>query len=115
MISNSIKAIIAGTGDRILIWVRKKQSKTVIRIYDNGIGLSRDLWDTEFDPLVIDPKGKLYDALKTKILDEDLAILGKGSGLGLTIVSELVRNYDGNARFIEVDKPWNTCVEVELP
>jgi signal transduction histidine kinase len=114
LISNAIKAVIAGNGKNILIYARKEHGKLVIRIFDDGIGLSKPYREKVFEPMLSDPEKKLYHKLNEKIIDKDLSSLGQGTGLGLSIVKLIVGKYGGKSKFIDTTTPWNTCIEVEF-
>jgi signal transduction histidine kinase len=115
LVSNAIKATIAGPGKNIMIQGRKEHGKTVIRVFDDGVGLPEEFREEVFQPLTADPDGRLYKRLQERIQDEDLMLLGRGSGLGLNIVKGIAETYRGDAHFIDVEPPWKTCVEVVLP
>jgi len=116
LISNAVKAVIASDdGHRIKVEALKGKGETVLRVYDDGIGLSEGSRDLAVMPLVADPEGRLYKRLKEKIGYEDLLVVGEGSGLGLSIVKDMVEYYGKRLQFIDVEKPWKTCVEVTLP
>lgn len=115
LISNAIKATLAGHGKNIMIQGRKESGKTIISVFDDGIGLSEDSREEVFQPLTADPDGRLYEGLRERIPDEDLAALGRGSGLGLSIVRGIAETYGGGAHFVDVEPPWKTCIEVVLP
>jgi len=114
LLSNAIKADIAGNGKNVLISSNKVNGKIVIKVYDDGLGLSPENWEKVFNPMTSDPDGKLYEGLQQKILDKDLAALGMGTGLGLTIIKNIMDKYKGTVHFVPVNKPWKTCVEVEF-
>lgn len=115
LISNAIKAMIAGGGENLLIKAWKEDEKTVLCVYNDGIELSEEYWDEVFEPLVSDPEHLIYSGLEDQIDDKEITSLGRGSGLGLTIVREMVEKYDGDAYFVKVKKPWKTGIEVILP
>jgi signal transduction histidine kinase len=115
LISNSIKAIIASEGKSIKIEALKQNGMTVLRIYDDGVGLSKANRARVFQPMVSDPESNLYTGLLKVVSDEDLAALGRGTGIGLSIVKNTTESYGGRASFIDVDHPWKTCVEVVIP
>lgn len=115
LVSNAIKAILSGHGKNVLIQGRKEHGKAVIRVFDDGVGLSKNFREEVFEPLTADPDGRLYEGLRKRIPDEDLAALGRGSGLGLSIVRGIVESYGGKAYFTNVNPPWKTCIEVVLP
>ena len=115
LISNAIKAVIANSSHNIKVTLYKTEKGTILRIYDDGIGLSKDSWDLVLQPLVADPEGRLYKALEEKIKFKNLITIGEGSGLGLSIVNDIVTSYGKYMSFIEPEKPWKTCVEVGLP
>jgi signal transduction histidine kinase len=70
-------------------------------MFDTGVGIDASRREDVFKPFVT-----------TSNPDP---ILGVGTGLGLWIVSDILETYGGNARFIDVEKPWNTCIEIVLP
>jgi len=115
LLSNAIKANLAGRGQNILIQAFKRDSKTNIRVFDDGIGLSENRREEVFQPLNADPDGRLSRGLRERISDQDLAALGRGSGVGLNIVRNITEAYGGTAHFIDAKLPWKTCVEVVLP
>jgi signal transduction histidine kinase len=115
IISNAVKATIAGHGKNILIQGRKEDGKTVIRVFDDGIGISEDFREAVFQPLTADPDRRLYEGLRKRVQDADLAALGRGSGLGLSIVRGIAETYGGTADFVDVEPPWKTCIKVVLP
>jgi len=115
LVSNAIKATIAGHGKNILLQGYKEHGKTIIRVFDDGIGISKSFREQVFQPLSADPEGRLYKGLQQRIPQEDLAALGLGSGLGLSIVRGIAESYGGTAHFIDVKPPWKTCVEVVIP
>ncbi|MCL5962685.1 MAG: ATP-binding protein, partial [Chloroflexi bacterium] len=115
LVSNAVKANLAGNGKNILIQGSKMEEKTVLRVFDDGLGLSPNLREKVFQPLMADPGGDLYEGLKQRIADKDLVALGRGSGIGLTIVRSIVETYGGQAGFVDAEALWKTCVEVVLP
>ena len=115
LVSNAVKAILAGNGKNILIEGYQEDKQTVIRVYDDGIGIPEEYRQSVFQPLSADPQGILYKGLKEKIPDEDLAALGRGTGLGLSIVKSMIEPYSGKVQFIETKEPWKTCIEVVIP
>lgn len=116
LISNAVKVVIASDdGQRIRVEAFKEKDGTIFRVYDDGIGLSKESRDLVVTPLVADPEGRLYKRLKERMEYEDLLVVGEGSGLGLSIVKDIVEYYGKSFRFVDVEKPWKTCVEVKLP
>jgi len=115
LISNAIKAVLAEGGENILIKATKEDGKTKLLVFDDGIGVPDEYKEGIFEPLNVDPDGRLYKKLRERFRDEELAMLGRGSGLGLGIVKDIVETYGGSICFIKVKRPWKTCVEVMLP
>ncbi len=66
-------------------------------------------------PFVADPEGMMYPLLEKKMNPEDEYIMGAGSGLGLSIVREIVRVRGGNVAFRPAKGDWRTNLEVILP
>ena len=75
LIRNSIDAI--DKEGEIVVDVKKNNGMLMINVSDTGIGIANDQIDQIFEPFYT-----------TKDID-------KGCGLGLTIVSEIVKSYDG--------------------
>jgi signal transduction histidine kinase len=116
VLSNAIKAVIAGSGVRkILIEAERADQAVVVRICDTGIGLAESRFQDVFTPFVADPDGMLYPALEAALNPADEYIIGTGSGLGLSIVNEIVTSRGGNVRFVKPATPWRTILEIRLP
>ncbi|MDU7780915.1 MAG: ATP-binding protein [Aeromonas caviae] len=114
LISNSIKAVMA-KGVREIKIRASRNDKLSIFIEDKGIGLSKDKWDDVFLPLVTDPSGEMYKELYGQAGNDELAVLGRGTGLGLTIVKGMVQDSGGTVSFTPPSAGWSTCIEVKLP
>ncbi len=117
IISNAIKAVIAGGAKKGLIELHAYQSrhKICLDIKDNGIGLNLEDRKSVFTPLVSDPSSQLYDALEERLASEDRQLLGQGSGLGLSIVQGILENRKGTVHFVDPAEGWSTCLHLELP
>jgi len=116
VLSNSIKSVIAGGGEKkIRITADREDRRTVIRIMDTGIGLAPSKFDEVFVPFIADPEGKLYRLLAKKMNPEDKHIVGTGSGLGLSIVKEIVHVHNGTIAFLKPKGNWKAELEIKLP
>jgi len=115
LVSNAVKANLAGQGKRVRIEGVRKGARTILRVLDDGIGLRKENREEVFKPLTSDVEGRLYKPLSDRIADPDLAALGRGSGLGLDIVRSIAEAYGGSALFVDAEEPWVTCVEVTIP
>lgn len=117
VLSNSIKSVIAsGVKDKkILFEAEKTTTGTVLRIHDNGVGLSESNFEEAFIPFVSDPDKRLYSGLTANLNPEDRGILGTGSGLGLTIVRDILKLRGGKIEFKPPLKGWKAQIEVTLP
>ncbi|AWG85285.1 ATP-binding protein [Vibrio parahaemolyticus] len=116
LISNSIKSLIASDSEQRLIQVGvvKENDTHYITVRDNGIGLKKEHWKKVFEPRTFDPEGKLYSSVSSKLGDEKLSNLGKGSGLGLNIVQNILKKHKGGVEFIEPSSNWNAVVQVTI-
>jgi signal transduction histidine kinase len=114
LISNALKSCMAGGGKQISVVAERSTDGLTIQIMDTGVGLAQEHWNRVFEPLVSDPEKKIYRRLD-KLLDDDLRALGRGSGLGLSIVRDVVSSLGGQVTFKKPGKQWSACVEVTLP
>ncbi|MBU1570625.1 MAG: ATP-binding protein [Proteobacteria bacterium] len=115
-LSNSIKSVIAAGGDKgIKISAKREQGRTIIRIMDTGIGINPSYYEEVFIPFIADPEGKLYKHLSKRLNPEDKYIVGTGSGLGLSIVKEIVQVRKGSISFHAPKGDWKAELEIILP
>ena len=117
LLSNSIKALIASgqPKKRIHFTALRKDTKVLINMLDNGLGLSQDHYEEVFKPFISDPDGKLYDQLELRANPQDAHIFGTGSGLGLAITRDIVRARKGDVSFQSPPEGWNASIEIKLP
>ncbi|MDD5208955.1 MAG: ATP-binding protein [Elusimicrobiales bacterium] len=117
LLSNSIKSVIASgaTHKKIHFEVIKEAKGTTLRVLDNGVGLSKANFEEAFIPFVSDPDKKLYSGLTSNLNPEDRGILGTGSGLGLTIVRDILKLRGGKIEFKTPRSGWKAQIEVSLP
>lgn len=92
VISNLLRNAIDAVNERGTIHIRTfgNESQTVIEVQDNGCGILEESMDRIFDPFYT-----------TKDID-------KGCGLGLTIVSEVVKSYNGQIHVDSVPQQGTT-------
>lgn len=113
--SNSIKSTIAAGSDRHIAVAAARSGKQVrINVLDTGLGAPSDTEDL-FTPFVADPDGALYRGLKRRLNPEDEYVVGTGSGLGLSIVKEIVDAHGGTIAFAKPPEGWNCNLEICLP
>lgn len=116
IVSNSIKSVIAaGKNRKIQISASNKGGVNIITIRDTGLGLHPSRYEEVFIPFIADPEGKLYSNLEKRLNQEDNAIVGSGSGLGLGIVKEIVKAHDGSVKFVSPKAGWNAEIVIKLP
>ena len=116
VLSNAIKSVIAAGGTkRISVAADRRGKRKVISIKDSGLGLHESRFEEVFSPFVADPEGRLYKGLRSKLNPEDQYIVGTGSGLGLSIVREIVSARGGSVRFVAPSNGWKAELEIELP
>ena len=103
--TNSYHAISGDRGDIVIRLEKKKPPQLLdlpqcdylcLSIKDNGVGIPDKIKDTIFDPYVT-TKG-----------------IGKGSGIGLSVVYGIVQNYNGRINF-ESSPQTGTVFEIYLP
>ena len=116
LLSNSVKSLIASkTEVRKLHVALNRDDKTyTLIVKDNGIGLSEEHWEKVFEARTYDPEDKLYSSISSQLGDEQLSNLGKGSGLGLNIVRNILRKHKGEVKFMPPTQDWYAEVQVML-
>jgi signal transduction histidine kinase len=116
VLSNAIKSVIAaGRQKKIMLAAKRDKSGVLLNVRDTGLGLSKDHYEEVFSPFVADPEKRLYRGLDAKLNPEDEYIVGTGSGLGLSIVREILANRGGTVRFVDPSVPWKADLEIRLP
>ncbi len=116
VLSNAIKSVIAAGGDkRVLISAVRVESKALVHVLDTGIGLEEDHYEKVFEPFVADPDNRLYRGLKEQLNPEDQYVVGTGSGLGLSIVSEILAYRGGSIHFVDPPDGWKADLEILMP
>lgn len=116
VLSNSIKSVIAeGKDKKIEISASREKNKATIIIRDTGIGLNKTNYEDVFVPFLSDLQGKLYKNLDKRINPEDKYFIGTGSGLGLSIIKEIIKSRNGSIKFEEPEKNWKSKLIIILP
>jgi len=93
LIDNALDAVT--DGGRIELNANRERDSVIVRVIDNGPGVSAEIRDRIFDPF-----------FTTKPI-------GKGTGLGLDVARRLVQRHNGQ---IELESsPGNTEFRVTLP
>ncbi len=81
---------------KVLLKTRREEDKAVVVVRDNGTGIPQEVIDKVFNPF-----------FTTKPTDE-------GTGLGLALTSDIVREHGGNIR-VESEEGEFTAMIIELP
>ena len=101
ILSNALKAV-HGQPERVVTVEAEKVGKRMfLRMKDTGVGVPTERRELSFKPFVTSSAPN--------------PVLGVGTGLGLKVVKDILELYDGSARFIDVDKPYKTCIEIMIP
>jgi signal transduction histidine kinase len=116
LLSNAIKSVIAAGGQRrVMVAAQKRGSNAVINVRDTGVGLKERHYEDVFSPFSSDPEDLLYRGLDSKLNPEDEYIVGTGSGLGLSIVREILSYRGGSVHFVKPSNGWKADIEVVVP
>jgi signal transduction histidine kinase len=101
ILSNALKAV-HGQPERVVsVQAEKVGKRFFIRMKDTGVGLRPERREISFKPFVTSSAPN--------------PVLGIGTGLGLKVVKDILDLYDGSAQFIDVEKPYKTCIEIMIP
>ncbi len=116
VLSNAIKSVIAAGGEKgVLVSAEREGPNVLMHVMDTGIGLDEDNFEKVFEPFAADPDSRLYRGLKARLNPEDQYVVGTGSGLGLSIVSEILSYRGGRVRFLRPRKGWKADLEIVMP
>jgi signal transduction histidine kinase len=116
VLSNAIKSVIARGGTkRILVSANRTAGAFVVHVRDSGLGIRSTYYEQVFAPFVADPENRLYRELESKLNPEDEYIVGTGSGLGLSIVREILAYRGGEIRFVPPSDGWKADLEIRFP
>jgi signal transduction histidine kinase len=115
VLSNAIKSVIAaGIRRQIEITAHRDSGDLTINVRDSGIGIDANHYEEAFEPFVADPENRLYRRLASKLNPEDEYIVGTGSGLGLSIVKEILNYRGGEIEFVKPPKDWQADVQIKF-
>lgn len=98
LISNALK--FSPAGGTVEIQAAREENLAVIRVCDNGPGIAAEAVDAMFEPFVQGPPPEGSPV--------------RGSGLGLSIVRELVTAHGGTVELLS-NTPTGTCACIRLP
>ncbi|HEV2840121.1 MAG TPA: ATP-binding protein [Chthoniobacterales bacterium] len=116
VLSNSIKAVIAGGGQRLIsLSARRVGKHAQLDVRDTGHGIPADYFEEVFTPMISDPAGTLYDQLEARLNPEDTLLLGGGTGLGLSIVRGVLQARQGWAELLPPTVGWKFHLRIHLP
>lgn len=104
LVTNALKAVMApGHERRILFKGRRRGSAIDLTVADSGCGIPDGIGDEIFEPFV----SRLHNP------DDDR--LGRGTGLGLYIVSEILTQYHGAISIVDPPSGYRTALRVTIP
>lgn len=101
ILTNALKAVYGQTERRIVVDAERLDEFLYIRMRNTGKRISPRMKERGFEPFESDSIAN--------------PVLGEGTGLGLTVVRDTVLFYDGEVRFIDVEDPWQTGIEIIIP
>lgn len=104
VLSNALKAVYGQPERRIAVEAEKIERNVYIRMMDTGVGLP-SAWKEN--------REIAFRPFESKSLFNP--VLGKGTGLGLKVVKDVLELYAGTAQFVDIELPWSTCIELILP
>lgn len=108
--TNSKKAIKRAAAENGLIFIEcgKENGFIYLEFSDNGDGIPTEIED------------KIFEEFFTTSTQKDIRMLDSqneitGSGLGLSIVRDIVKSYRGRVMVVNPKREFRTCLRVEIP
>ncbi len=104
LLTNSVKALLApGVRTRLISIVGARDGDSIVTTFaDSGCGIPDDVMDELFDPFI------------TRAHNPGDATLGRGTGLGLYIVREILEEYDGGIAVVDPPEGYSTAIQVRI-
>ena len=104
LITNAVKAmLVPGVSDRrILFKGFTDGNEACLVVADTGCGIPRSIADRIFDPFI------------SRTHTQDDEALGQGTGLGLTIVKDIIASYGGVVEVVKPPSGFHTAFEVRI-
>jgi signal transduction histidine kinase len=106
LLSNAVKAIERGRGETRLIRLYAtpslNEADVVLSFQDSGSGIDPSIAQRIFDPFITSSTSSAPE-------------LGTGTGLGLTVVRDLVESYGGSVGVGKPDDDMKTNIQVVIP
>lgn len=100
-LSNSFKAVLRRESRRVRVEAERLDNAMILRVLDTGTGVLPADRERVFEPFYT-----------TSVADP---VLGVGTGLGLTVIRDVVGFYGGAVDFVDAPPPWTTSLELTLP
>lgn len=106
--SNAKKAIRReGSEGAILIRAGQNDDTVFVEFADDGDGIDEEERERIFDPFYTTTGPPPRQATESEEL--------RGSGLGLSIVNDIVTGYDGDVYLVSPPEGYSTCLRVDIP
>lgn len=107
--TNSKKAIKrVGDQGKILIECGDTEDMIYLEFSDTGDGISKENEEKIFDEFYTTTSPQNFDDL---IINSEIL----GTGLGLKIVKDIVKSYQGAVFVVSAKANFSTCIRVEIP
>lgn len=101
LMTNAVKWVMFEKDRRIQFEGIIAKDTIELRVLDSGPGIPEEIREEVFEPFV---------SYSSPNLER-----GTGTGLGLTIVQDFVRDHNGEVEFIDPPVGWSTCCKVSFP
>jgi signal transduction histidine kinase len=101
LLTNAIKAVKQEPTRRIQVAAWTEGTSFVLAVRDTGYGVRSSM------------RAQLFEPFETTSLPDP--VLGTGTGVGLTIVRDIVEEHEGKVAFVDAVPPWRTEVRLEIP